>query len=97
MGAKIIFANGLEINAEVNGNNFIVDKKPSFPVNLKNIKIESSDGTTVITNGMITTCAPLDKRYWFTISEVPTGTLQMELTDQRIADIEDALCEMSKD
>lgn len=94
--AKIVFATGLEITTEVNGNNYIVDKKPEFPANLKNIKITDNDGETTISNGMIIECAPLDKRYWFTIAETPRSTLKEKETDQRIADIEDALCEISK-
>lgn len=97
MEAKITFANGQVINAQQNGNNYIVSKKPDFPTNLKNIKIEDENGETTIVNGEIIECAPLDKKYWFTIREIPESTVREQSVDQRISDIEDALCEISKE
>lgn len=99
MEAKIIFSNGKEIQAEQNGTCYILAKKPEFPTNLRNIKIENEEGTSVITNGEIVEVAKVlgDKNYWFTILEIPAARIKEQVTDQRLADIEDALCEITKE
>ena len=59
-----------EIEAEVNGNAYIVDEKPTFPSDLSNITIISGGNETVIANGRIVECASVDERYWFGIQEI---------------------------
>lgn len=59
-----------ELEAEVNGNVYIVDEEPTFPSDLSNITIVSGGNEIVIANGKIVECASVDGRYWFGIQEV---------------------------
>lgn len=96
MEAKLKFANGTEIIAQANDNNYIVATKPQFPDNLKNIQITTEESTLVIKNGRIVECASLDGNYWFTVIEVPENIVHIQEMLQRLNDVEDALCEISK-
>lgn len=83
---QIKFNNGQTIEAELNGNCYIVDKKPEFPKDLTNI--QASD--EFIQNGEIVECYSIDGRYWFGIHEIPQYVLWQ-------ASIEDALCDLSRE
>lgn len=96
MEAKVIFSNGSVITAEQNGSCLIVASKPTFPADLTNISIESTEGNSVIENGQIVECASVDGRYWFSIIEIPASQVKEAETETRIAAIEDALCELSE-
>ena len=88
--ARIIFAAGLVLTAEINGNSYIVDEKPDFPDDFTRITVETEDGTAVIEDGELIECSSSDGRYWFNIREVPDNVKWR-------AEIEDALCELSKE
>ena len=82
--ARIIFNDGTEIEAEVNGTNLITDEEPEFPSDLTNITIERDGGMEVIADGKIIESFPLDNRYWFIIiqKDVP------EYVEQNAANID---------
>ena len=86
---KITFNDGTVIAAEKNGNCFIVDEKPDFPEDLTDIIIEGEEINTV-ENGRIVEAASIDGRYWFTIQEMSEDELWK-------AEIEDALCDLSRE
>ena len=68
--ATIIFNDGTEIEAAVNGDCFIVDEKPDFPDDLTDITIVSDQGEKTVEHGRIVECAS-EKDYWFAIVEIP--------------------------
>ena len=43
MEAKIIFTEGMEIDTEVNGNNFIVDEEQTFPEDMEQVTVQYYD------------------------------------------------------
>ena len=63
---KIILSDGTEIEAEVNGNNYITDSKPDFPEDMTEVTIDGE----VLENVVLQECAPVDSRYWFTFVKV---------------------------
>ena len=73
---KIIFSEGPEIEAEKNGNSYIVDEKPEFPTDLETVTIEENGTETELHNAQIIECASVDGRYWFTIQEIPEDTIE---------------------
>ena len=84
----IIFLDGSEIEAEINGNCFIVDEQPDFPEDLSTVVIRDDNDVVEIENVNVQECASTDGRYWFAF--VPMSEIEM-----RFAEIEDALCELS--
>jgi hypothetical protein len=84
---KITFKDGTVINAEKNGSCFIVDEKPSFPEDLKEITIEGEGGTTEIGNGRIVESASVDGRYWFAVIEIPEAELEKQATADAIMEL----------
>lgn len=85
---KITFLDGTIVNADVNGNSYIVDEKPSFPVDTSVVTIENGEDVEVLESVKIQECASIDGRYWFAF-------VAMSETEIRFAEIEDALCELS--
>ena len=86
----IRFNNGSSLEAERNGGSYIVDEKPGFPEDLSTVTVADDDGEQVIRDAQVVECYSTDGRYWFafrTLSE----------TEKRFADIEDALCNLSKE
>ena len=83
---KIIFSNGTEVVAEQNGNCYIVDSKPDFPADLSTVII----GEQVLENVALVECASIDGRYWFAFRQLSPQEIWM-------AEIEDALCDLSKE
>jgi hypothetical protein len=88
MEAIIRFKNGNVIVAEKNGSCYITDADPGFPEDLSVVTITDSEGEKVLKNAQVVECASVDKRYWFTFSE-------MSEEEMWRASIEDALCELS--
>lgn len=82
----IVFSDGLEIQAEQNGNCYIVDEKPDFPADLSVVTI----GEQEMENVAIVECASIDGKYWFAFR-------QLSQTEIWMAEIEDALCDLSKE
>jgi hypothetical protein len=83
---KIIFSDGAEIVAEQNGTCYIVDEKPDFPADLSTVTI----GEQVLENVALVECASIDGRYWFSFRQLSPQEIWM-------AEIEDALCDLSKE
>ena len=89
MEARIIFKNGTEITAEMNGNCFITQSKPAFPSDLSTVTVESEDGGRVYTNAQLVECASVDGRYWFAFTEESP----MEATIRELQENNDMLTE----
>ena len=83
--ATIIFKNGTQIEAEVNGDCYITEDVVEFPEDLSIVTI---DNGTVLHNVRVIEPYSVDDRYWFAFEE---------MTEDEIwkAEIEDALCELS--
>ena len=89
MEARIIFKDGTEITAEMNGNCFITQSKPAFPADLSTVTVESEDGEKVFSNAQLIECASVDGRYWFAFSEES----QMDATIRELRETNDMLTE----
>lgn len=76
--ATIIFSDGTQIEAEVNGSCFIVDEEPEFPDNFEDITIEDGGSERQISHGRLIECESVDGRYWFSIEEIPEGERILE-------------------
>jgi len=84
----LTFENGIKIEADVNGDCYIVDEKPDFPIGITNVLVDDGEVEIEKENVTIIESAPLDGRYWFAL--VPASEF-----DIWRAEIEDALCELS--
>jgi len=69
MEAKIIFKNGTEITAEMNGNSLILMDEPAFPEDLSVVTVQAEGSETVFNYAKVQPCASVDGRYWFTFVE----------------------------
>lgn len=69
--ATIIFKDGTEIEAEVNGNNLITAEEPDFPEDLSLVIVRGDDFEWVYHYAEITQAAGNDNRYWFVFTEIP--------------------------
>lgn len=87
MEAKIKFANGEELTAEMSGNCFIVNVKPSFPEDLTTITVETSDGTLEYHNAMIQECAHVDDKYWFAFVEKDPRDVEIQMLEDAILEL----------
>lgn len=71
MNVKIIFTDGTEINAEMNGGSFITEVKPTFPTDMSAVTIQGTDIDDIIyNNAELIECASVDSHYWFAFREV---------------------------
>ena len=68
---KVIFKNGMEMEAEGNGSSLITDSRPEFPSNLSTVTVTGSDGERIYRDAEIIECASVDGRYWFSFREIP--------------------------
>lgn len=75
--ATIIFKDGTEIEAEVNGNNLITAEKPDFPEDLSLVIVRGDDFEWVYHYVEITESAAIDNRYWFVFTEIPENVREM--------------------
>lgn len=70
--AKITFASGVQIEAELNGSCYIIDEP--FTEDIKNdlsaVTIEEDGTVTEFHNAELIECASADERYWFSFREV---------------------------
>ena len=85
---QIKFKNGSEIEAEVNGNSYIVDSKPAFPADLSEVIV----GDQTLHYVEVVECAAIDNRYWFSFIEIPENirkAAQMEANIEYIAIMSD--------
>ena len=85
---KITFFDGTIVNADVNGDSYIVDTKPAFPADTSIVTIGEGQNAETLENVKIQECASIDGRYWFAF-------VAMSEIEIRFAEIEDALCELS--
>lgn len=69
MEAKIIFEDGTEITAEVNGSSYITAEIPVFPESLGRVTVQEKEAEKVLQDVTIQECASIDGRYWFTLLE----------------------------
>lgn len=81
---KIVFKNGMEIEAEQNGSSLIVDTKPDFPADLSAVTIIGADGEHTYNNAEIVECASVDGRYWFAFIEIPESVRSERQTQANI-------------
>lgn len=85
----ITFADGTEIEADHSGTCYIADDKPVFPYDLSVVTV-SGDEERIINNAQLVECFSVDGRYWFAFIE------RSEMDVWR-AEIEDALCDLSRE
>lgn len=79
----ITFSDGSTVEADVNGNCFIVDEKPVFPKDLSEVSISGEEEQT-IHHAEIIEAASTDGRYWFVLREIPQNELEREKMDSQI-------------
>ena len=96
MEAIIRFKNGDTLNAEQNGNTFIVNEYPGFPEDLSEVHILADGQETVLQYVMIEEAASTDGRYWFVMVEETAEDRQIREQTERIKFLEDCLMEMSE-
>ena len=96
MEAKVIFKNGQEINAELNGSSLIVNEKPEFPEDMSGVIVRANGSDTVYNYPILVECASIDQRYWFTfIEEAETDRTIRELREENQM-LEDAIIELAE-
>ena len=79
----LIFSDGTEISADVNGTCYIADTKPTFPDDLSVVTIEAEGETKELYNVSVQEAAPVDNRYWFVLIEATPEELHaMEVEAQ---------------
>lgn len=85
---KIVFQNGVEIEAGENGSSLITDSRPDFPADLSSVTVIGAGGERIFKNAEIVECASVDGRYWFAfceISEAERAERQMRANIEYIA------------
>ena len=100
MEAIIKFKDGTEIKAEVNGDCFITENKPSFPASLEGVTVEKDGETTEYEEAMLIECASVDGKYWFSLMEKPLDVKQAEkiaIQEEQIQFLEGCIMEMSEE
>ena len=90
MEVTIKFKNGKTVKAKMNATTFITNKKPDFPEDLSEVTVTGDGEEKVYTDAYIIECASVDGKYWFAFGEYSAA-------ERRLMDIEDALCELSKE
>lgn len=85
---RVEFLDGFEVEAEVNGDCYIVDEEFEAPLDLSVVTIHKGQDTEELTNVTFVVCASTDGRFWFAFAP-------MSAVEIRFAEIEDALCELS--
>ena len=86
--AKIVFQNGMEIEAEENASSLITERKPDFPSDLSIVTVTGANGERVYKNAEVIECASVDGRYWFSfreISETERAAKQLQANIEYIA------------
>ena len=96
MEAKIIFKDGSELTAEVNGSCYITESEPEFPEDLSVVTVQGEGEDKVFHNPKVTECAPTDGRFWFAfVEETEQEKTIRELREQNDM-ITECLLEMSE-
>lgn len=68
---KIVFQNGMEMEAEENASSLVMGSKPKFPSGLSSVTVTGVGGERIYKDAEIIECASVDGRYWFSFREVP--------------------------
>ena len=68
---KIIFNNGMEIQAEKNGNSLITDSRPDFPLDLSSVTVVGAGTECIYNHAEVIECVSIDERFWFAFREIP--------------------------
>ena len=90
----VIFKDGSEIEAELNGNSLIMDEKPFIPEDLSVVRIHGDQGTDItFKDAELVECASVDGRYWFTFAEKN----EEQKLKEKVTFLEDCLMEMSEE
>jgi len=100
MEATIKFKDGTEITAQVNGDCYVTEKKPSIPKDLTGLEIVTDDGTKTFEEAMFVESASVDGKYWFTFIEKPLEVKQAEQIaqqEEQIQFLEGCIMEMSEE
>ena len=71
MEATIKFKDGTDMTAEENGGSYILNQKPEFPEDLRDLEIESGSGKRTFGEAVLVECFSVDGRYWFSFMEKP--------------------------
>lgn len=78
--ATIKFKDGTEIEAEVNGNNYITETRPEFPEDMTEVIVVKNEAEETLKNVSIQESAGLDDRFWFIFHEAT----QQEITESQV-------------
>jgi hypothetical protein len=70
--ATLTFEDGTQVEAEINGTCYIVDKNPDIEQYIKSVKVKENDGERTLNNVEMIEAASVDGRYWFTFCEITT-------------------------
>ena len=96
MEAIIRFKNGEMIEAEQNGNTFITNEVPAFPLDLSEVHVLTDGQETVLHYVMIEEAAGDDGRYWFVMVEESAEDRAIRELEAKNRFLEDCLMEMSE-
>ena len=96
MEAIIRFKNGEMIEAEQNGNTFITNEVPVFPLDLSEVHVLADGQETLMEYVMVQEAAATDNRYWFCFVEESAQDRQIRELEAKNRFLEDCLMEMSE-
>lgn len=87
MEATITFKSGMTITAEMTGNCFIKDSKPSFPEDLSEVTVETEEQTIVYHNAMVQEAASVDGNYWWCFVEKDPRDVEIQMLEDAIIEL----------
>ena len=93
MEAILTFMDGTVIEAEENGNCFIVPAKPEFPEDLSQVTVEDETGEKTLQNVTVQEAASTDGRYWFILVEESESDKAMRELREDVGDALNGLLE----
>lgn len=93
MEAILTFMDGTVIEAEENGNCFIVPAKPEFPEDLSQVTVEDETGEKTLQNVTVQEAASTDGRYWFVLVEESESDKAMRELREDVGDALNGLLE----
>lgn len=93
MEAILTFMDGTVIEAEENGNCFIVPVEPEFPEDLSQVTVEDETGEKTLQNVTVQEAASVDGRYWFVLVEETDSDKAMRELREDVGDALNGLLE----
>lgn len=93
MEAILTFVDGTVIEAEENGNCFIVPTEPEFPEDLSEVTVEDDSGEKILYNVIVQEAASVDGRYWFALIEESDADKAMRELREDVGDALNSLLE----